>query len=78
MYVGKIISCPICGKKRKDDTYFPCKYCDWVYDACEELAEDPEVKEDNLNPVSIAEAKRMVARGLNIWGKPLNNKPENK
>ena len=78
MYIGKIISCPVCGKERRDDTYFPCKHCAWVYDACEEFIEDPEVREDMLNPVSIAEAKRRVSRGLNIWGEPLKDTSDSK
>ena len=72
------IKCPICGETRSDETYEPCPFCGWVYDGCEGEIENPDEREDMLNPVSYNQAKERVAKGLNIWGEPLPKKQADK
>lgn len=69
------IKCPVCETEMPDDTHTNCPNCDWEYTGIECLIENQEENEDNFNPVSIAEAKRLVAKGKNIWGEPLPTKP---
>lgn len=61
--------CPICGKYELD-LYDECPYCAWEYDGTESEWDE---EEPGCGPmrISIAEGKRMVARGLNVWGYPL-------
>lgn len=65
------IKCPICGNEINDENYRDCRYCGWEFIGCE-FAEDEDGTFKGSNPVSIAEAKRLVADGKNIWGEPLS------
>lgn len=65
------VKCYICDTELEGDDSLVdyCPYCDWTYLGWEdELNVDDE---DNINHVSIRQAKENVAKGLNIWGDPL-------
>lgn len=68
------VRCYICGIEFEggDSLVDSCPYCDWTYLWWENEI-DPDSKETS-NPVSINEAKRLVASGKNIWGDPLPKK----
>ena len=65
------VKCPICGTELDvDDSLVDfCPYCDWTYLGWEREL-DPDDK-DNINHISIRQAKENVSKGLNIWGEPL-------
>lgn len=68
---GKIVKCPICGTEFDWDLD-DCPYCDWTYMGWEdEWGEDEKI---SANPVTIREAKKNFAKGLDIWGDPLPKK----
>ena len=66
--------CYICGTELDGDDSLVdfCPYCDWTYLGWESEL-DPNDK-DNVNHVSIRQAKENVSKGLNIWGEPLPKK----
>ena len=65
------IKCPVCGTEYSGDTLVDsCPYCDWIYDFTED---DPNEK-SGANPITLNQAKALVAKGLNIWGDPLPKK----
>ena len=65
------VKCPVCGAKYDGDTLVDsCPYCDWIYDFTED---EPSVK-SGANPISLEEARKNFAKGLNIWGEPLPKK----
>lgn len=70
---GKV-KCPICGTELDGDDSLVdfCPYCDWTYLGWESEL-DPDDK-DNVNHVSIRQAKRNVSKGLDIYGVPLPKK----
>jgi rubredoxin len=68
--------CPVCKTIHDGDSFVdPCPYCDWVYDYSEEENEN---EKTSANSVSLAEARRLFAKGLNQWGDPLPPKPKEK
>ncbi len=65
------IKCYICGTEYLGQELMDsCPVCDWITLGCED--EMDENDEEDINGVSIAEAKRNFAKGLDIWGDPLN------
>ena len=65
------VKCPVCGAEYNGDTLVDsCPYCDWIYDFTEDY---PSVK-SGANPISLEEARKNFAKGLNIWGDPLPKK----
>ena len=66
MYIKK---CFICGTEFDwDETDDECTYCNWFNLGIEK---DSSEDEKYGNPVSIREAKKRLAQGLDIWGNPL-------
>ena len=65
------VKCPICGTELDGDDSLVdfCPYCDWTYLGWEREL-DPDDK-DNINHISIRQAKENLSKGLNIWGEPL-------
>ncbi len=65
------VKCYICGTELNGDDSLVdfCPYCDWTYLGWEREL-DPDDK-DNINHISIRQAKENVSKGLNIWGEPL-------
>ena len=63
------VTCPICGTEFEGGSFDDCPYCYWTYLGYEGELEEDEV--DSANPVTIRQAKELVAKGLNIWGEPL-------
>ena len=76
MYYTEKLTCPICGTEFEGSSFDDCPHCDWTYLGYEAELEPDEV--DSANPVTIRQAKELVARGLNIWGKPLPKKQADK
>lgn len=70
--MDEIVKCPICGTEFEGGTLDDCPYCDWG-DLGYEDELDPDEKED-YNLMSINQAKANFAKGLDIWGKPLQKK----
>ena len=66
------VICPICGTEFEGGSFDDCPFCDWTYLGYEGEMEEDEV--DSANPVTIGQAKALVAKGLNIWGDPLPKK----
>ena len=66
------VKCPICGTEFEGGSFDDCPYCDWAYLGYEGEMEEDEV--DSANPVTIRQAKELLAKGLNIWGDPLPKK----
>lgn len=65
------IKCYICGNEYiGQELMDSCPVCDWITLGCED--EMDENDEEDINGVSIAEAKRNFAQGLDIWGDPLD------
>ena len=63
----EIYICPICGTKHnKEPAVEECPTCDWIISYS-----DNENEYDEVNHMSMAEAKANYRKGLNIWGKPL-------
>ncbi|HJB92824.1 MAG TPA: hypothetical protein H9708_02605 [Candidatus Borkfalkia stercoripullorum] len=72
------IKCYICGTELEGDESLVdfCPYCDWIYLGWEsELDLDDK---DNVNRVSIRQAKENVSKGLDVHGDPLPNKKKRK
>lgn len=70
-----IVKCPICGTDYDGDSLVdPCPFCDWIYDFTED---EPDVR-SGANPITLTEARKNFAKGLNIWGDPLPKGPETK
>ncbi len=67
MYIKK---CLICSTEfDADATDDECPYCNWFnFIIDDDLDEDDP---DTLNPITIRQAKENLAKGLDIWGKPL-------
>ena len=66
------ITCPICKTKYMGVTFGNCPVCDWMFFGGEnELTPD---EYDETNFTSIRKAKQNFAKGLNIWGKPIQKK----
>jgi len=66
------IICPCCGKTFRGELDDTCPHCDWWCDGVN--LTDDEIWEEELkapNPICLGEAREMVKKGLNIWGKPL-------
>lgn len=63
------IKCPICGTEFEGSSFDDCPFCDWTYLGYEDDLQADE--NDSANPVTIDQAKALVAKGLNIWGEPL-------
>ena len=61
------IICPICGSLVGPEPFRECDYCNWVIMG--DIFEDEE--DDGYNPVTRGEAKRLYAKGLDIWGEPI-------
>lgn len=65
------VKCPVCGAEYNGDTLVDsCPYCDWIYD----FTEDDSSVKSGANPISLEEARKNFAKGLNIWGEPLPKK----
>lgn len=63
------IKCPICGHIYMGETFDDCPICDWEYSGLEEIDKPDEI--DEVNKVSITQARENFLKGLNIWGEPL-------
>lgn len=64
------IKCFICGTEYECGYIGePCPVCDWI-DVGDEAERDPETN-DRTNSVTLKQAKKNFAAGLNIWGDPL-------
>jgi len=62
-----MICCRVCSTEYDGDTLVDeCPYCDWI----ESFTEDDN-EYDEVNHMTLAEAKANFAKGLNMWGKPL-------
>lgn len=66
------VICPICGKRFEGGAFDNCPHCDWCYQGFESELDENEI--DELNHISITKAKENLAKGLNIWGEPLQKK----
>ena len=66
------VKCPICGTSFEGGAFDCCPQCDWCYQGFENQLDENEV--DELNHISIAQAKENLSKGLNIWGEPLPKK----
>ena len=66
------VKCPICGTSFEGGAFDYCPRCDWCYQGIENQLDENEV--DELNHISIAQAKENVSKGLDIWGDLLDNK----
>ena len=65
------IKCYICGTEYLGQELMDsCPVCDWITLGCED--EMDENAEEDINGESIAEAKQNFAKGLDIWGDPLD------
>ena len=71
-YKTEKLKCPICGTEFDGSSFDDCPFCDWTYLGYEGEMEEDEV--DSANPVTIRQAKELLAKGLNIWGDPLPKK----
>ena len=63
------IICPICETKYEGNTFDNCPTCEWMFWGGEEELKDDEY--DSANFTTKRRAKQNFAKGLNIWGKPL-------
>ena len=66
------VKCPICGTEFEGGTLDDCPYCDWTY-----LGFEAKLKENEVfpaNPITVKQAKENLAKGLDIWGRPLPKK----
>ncbi len=67
-----ITRCPICGTEFEGGWTDACPYCNWLYMGC---IDDIDIDDpDTDNPVTIRQAKKNLANGLDIWGEPLPKK----
>ncbi len=68
------VKCYICGTEfDRDEYYDDCPYCDWTYLGFENELDENEYEE--INTMTIAQAKANFAQGKDIWGEPLKEKP---
>lgn len=70
--MDEIVKCPICGTEFEGGTFDDCSYCDWTYLGYEAELEEDEI--DSANPITVKQAKENLAKGLDIWGRPLPKK----
>lgn len=68
------VKCFICGTEFIGGSFDDCPYCDWTYEGFENELDENEY--DEINTISIAQAKANFAQGKDIWGDPLKKKPE--
>lgn len=64
-----IFKCPICGTNYDISEHDECPVCAWEFQGHEDI-----LKEDEKCPyhlMTIKQAKDNYAKGLNIWGKPI-------
>lgn len=66
------IKCPVCGNVFTGNQFDDCPVCDWEYSGLEDTDKPDET--DEVNKISIKQAKENFAKGLNIWGEPLPNR----
>ena len=67
MFVRK---CHICNTVFDwDETDDECTYCNWLNSLSDEITDEDD--EDNNNPLTARQARKNLAHGLDIWGKPL-------
>ena len=63
------IKCPICETKYMGLTFDNCPTCDWMFCGDESNLNIDEY--DDVNYTTVRKAKQNFAKGLNIWGNPL-------
>ena len=72
MYIGRCYICNCEFDYDATDDICPC--CDWFnildYSRSPIDIDDP----DTNNPLTIRQARTNFAKGLNVWGKPINKK----
>lgn len=66
------VKCPICGTEFEGGSFDDCPICDWTYLGYEGELEEDEI--DSANPITVKQAKKNFAKGLDIWGNPLSKK----
>ena len=64
-----IFTCPICNTEYDIAEYLGCPKCEWEFQGHEDIMTEDEICPYHL--ISICEAKKNYANGLNVWGKPL-------
>lgn len=63
------MKCPVCNTEHDAEPLVEeCPVCDWIYSYS-----DDENEYDEVNHMTMAEARANYAKGLNMWGKPLKN-----
>ena len=61
--------CPVCGTEHNGAmAEDECPVCDWIISGLEEDGDDVY---DEVNHMTLRQAKENYAKGLNIWGEPL-------
>ena len=65
--------CPVC-EKFELETFEECPYCHWEPDGLESVTPEDEPTGGPMGNRSVAEAKRLLAQGLDAWGDPLEEK----
>lgn len=64
--------CIICGTKFEGGMYEdPCPRCQWIPIASEDVENEDE--RDYVNRISVREAKKRYAKGLDRFGDPIKN-----
>ena len=66
------VNCPICNTEMEDEIFTDCPYCEWGYTGCESAFEEDE--EEPFNRMTKQEAKKLLKKGLNVFGEPLPKK----
>ena len=77
MISANTVKCPICGTVFEGGSFDDCPLCDWEYALWDNDTPDDEPSELN-HGMTKREAKKNFANGLDMWGNPLKDTPENK
>lgn len=64
------LKCPVCGR-HEVEPYDECPHCHWELDGDESTVPENVALGGPMGDISVAEAKRRLASGLDAWGDPL-------